>query len=187
MSAALPPAPRAEDDSRLIGVATFAAGSFWGVERAFRGLPGVLDTSVGYTGGWSRWPSFERVASGETGHAEAVRVDFDPSRVSFEDLLDVFWRVHDPTLPRRGRRSRHRSAVFVHSPEQERAAHRSRAGAAAASRRPIVTEIVRAPIFYRAEEHHQRFLEKVSQAAPAVPAGRGMRRETNRPLRETTA
>jgi peptide-methionine (S)-S-oxide reductase len=185
MSGAVTPAARAVHGNRLIGVATFAAGSFWRVERAFRDLPGVLDTSVGYTGGWSRWPSFARVASGETGHAEALRVDFDPSRVSYEDLLDVFWRVHDPTLPRRGRRSRHRSAIFVHSPEQELAAHRSRAQLAAASVRPVQTEIVRAPIFYRAEELHQRFLEKVPPPVPAVRrAGTGV---TNRPLRETTA
>lgn len=185
MSAALTATGRALPDNRLIGVATFAAGSFWPVARAFRELPGVLDTSVGYTGGWTRWPSFARVASGETGHAEAVRVDFDPSRVSYEDLLDVFWRAHDPTVRRRGRRSRHRSAIFVHSPEQELAARRSRARVAAGSPRPVVTEIVRAPIFYRAEELHQRLLEKAPPPVPAVR--RAVPRETNRPLRETTA
>jgi peptide-methionine (S)-S-oxide reductase len=123
-------------------------------------VPGVLETTVGYTGGAVPRPTYERVASGTTGHAEAVRVEFDPERVSYEELLDVFWRLHDPTRPRLGRRSRYRSAIFVHSPEQERAAQSALAALVARAERPVLTEIARAPLFYRAEEHHQRYLER---------------------------
>jgi peptide-methionine (S)-S-oxide reductase len=150
MSAVLAPPPHADRRDRLIGVATFAAGPFRHVEQVFRDVPGVLETTLGYTGGSTRWPSDARVASGRTGHAEAVRVEFDPGRVSYEELLDVFWRPHDPTRPRARGRSRHRSAIFVHSSEQQRAAAESLEAVAAATGRSVRTEIVRAPHFYRA-------------------------------------
>jgi peptide-methionine (S)-S-oxide reductase len=153
--------PRAADRrNRLIGVATFAAGCFWGVERAFREVPGVLETTAGYTGGTLRRPTYDRVATGTTGHVEAVRVEFDPARVSYEDLLELFLQLHDPTRPRLGRRSRYRSAIFVHSREQEQAAHAALEAQGAVVDRPILTEIRRAPLFYRAEERHQSYLER---------------------------
>lgn len=161
MSTVLARPPRLPRRDRLIGVATFAAGCFWGVEEAFRALPGVLETTVGYTGGSVPRPSYERVATGETGHVEAVRVEFDPDRISYEELLERFWALHDPTTPRRGRRSRYRSAIFVHSPEQQQAARAALDARVEASGRPILTEIVRAPLFYRAEERHQRYLERM--------------------------
>ena len=145
---------------RLIGLATFGAGCFWGVEKAFRAVAGVLDAEVGYTGGTVANPSYWLVSSGATGHVEAVRVEFDPGRVSYEELLDVFFGLHDPTRPRLGKRGRYRSAIFVHSPEQERAARVSVAARDALSPQPVLTEIVRAPQFYRAEERHQRYLER---------------------------
>ena len=150
----------AEHRNRLIGLATFGAGCFWGIERAFRAVPGVLDAEVGYTGGTVPNPSYSLVSSGATGHAEAVRVEFDPSRISYEGLLDRFWTVHDPTRPRLGKRARYRSAIFVHSGEQEKAALASLAVRAALSAQPVLTEVVRAPPFYRAEERHQRYFEK---------------------------
>ncbi|MGH3072416.1 MAG: peptide-methionine (S)-S-oxide reductase MsrA [Gaiellaceae bacterium] len=160
MSVTLARPPALDRRDRLIGVATFAAGCFWGVERAFRELPGVIETTVGYTGGADRGPTYERVATGTTGHVEAVRVEFDPSRVSYEELLERFWQLHDPTRSRLGRRSRYRSAIFVHSREQEQAARDALDALAAASDRPVLTEIRRAPLFYRAEERHQRYLER---------------------------
>ncbi len=148
------------DSNRLIGLATFAAGCFWSVESAFRDVPGVLETTVGYSGGTVANPSYELVSTGATGHAEAVRVEFHPGRVSYEELLELFWELHDPTRPRVGKRARYRSAIFVHSGEQARAARASLAARAERSTQPLHTEIVRAPLFYRAEERHQRYLEK---------------------------
>jgi peptide-methionine (S)-S-oxide reductase len=153
------------DADRLIGLATFGAGCFWGVEKAFRAVPGVLDAEVGYTGGTVPNPSYWLVSSGVTGHAEAVRVEFDPGRVSYEELLDVFWGLHDATRPRLGRRARYRSAIFTHSREQEEAARASLGERADLSAWPVLTEVVRAPQFYRAEERHQRYLEKRSYAS----------------------
>lgn len=153
-----PPAPDRRD--RLIGVATFAAGCFWGLEQAFREVPGVIETTVGYTGGTLRKPTYERVATGTTGHVEAVRVEFDPARVSYDELLEIFLQLHDPTRPRLGRRSRYRSVIFVHSLEQEQGAQEALAAQSAAADRPILTEVRRAPLFYRAEERHQRYLER---------------------------
>jgi peptide-methionine (S)-S-oxide reductase len=150
MSAALTAPPRAAYRDRLIGVATFAAGAVAEVDRVLREQPGVLDTTVGYAGGSGKWPSFARVAPDATARMEAVRVEFDPARISYEELLDLFWRLHDPTQPRRGSCSRHRSAIFVHSREQERAAIRSLEAVAATFPRPVLTEIVRAPLFYPA-------------------------------------
>jgi peptide-methionine (S)-S-oxide reductase len=143
--------------------ATFGAGCFWGVEIAFRNMPGVLDTAVGYEGGTLADPSYEDVCSHGTGHAEVVEVDFDPGELSYEELLDAFWKLHDPTqLNRQGPDvgSQYRSVVFVHSPEQEQAAIQSRARAQAGFDRPIVTEIVPAQDFWRAEDYHQQYLVK---------------------------
>ncbi len=145
--------------------ATFAAGCFWGVEAAFRRLNGVAATAVGYTGGGFEDPSYEDVCTGETGHAEAVRVDFDPARVAYQDLLELFWQVHDPTqLNRQGADvgTQYRSAIFFHAPEQEAAARASKAALDSAARpgAAVVTEITPATRFWMAEDYHQRYLEK---------------------------
>ncbi|HEX9148541.1 MAG TPA: peptide-methionine (S)-S-oxide reductase MsrA [Thermoanaerobaculia bacterium] len=145
--------------------ATFAAGCFWGVEAAFRQVPGVVDAAVGYTGGKLPNPTYEDVCTDRTGHAEAVQVEFDPAKVSYDRLLDVFWENHDPTTKNRQGPdvgTQYRSAIFYHDAEQERAAkdsivHQEKSGR---FRRPIVTEIVPAAEFWRAEEYHQRYLEK---------------------------
>jgi peptide-methionine (S)-S-oxide reductase len=152
--------------------ATFAAGCFWGVEAAFRQIPGVIDAVSGYTGGSTEHPSYREVCGHRTGHAEAVEVTFDPTRVSYEQLLHAFWSVHDPTqLNRQGPDvgDQYRSAIFTHSPEQMRAALASRDAEQAKRRRPIVTQIVQAPAFWRAEEYHQRYAEKNGGAACHVP------------------
>ena len=145
--------------------ATFAAGCFWGVEAAFRRVDGVVETEVGYTGGHSSNPSYEEVCSDRTGHAEAVQVLFDPTRVSYEQLLDVFWDLHDPTtLNRQGPDvgSQYRSAIYVHSKEQAAAAQASkqRLEYEGRYRKPVVTEIVSPGAFYRAEDYHQQYFEK---------------------------
>lgn len=143
--------------------ATFAAGCFWGVEAALRRLPGVADAQVGYTGGHKEAPTYREVCSGTTGHAEAVEVRFDPLETSFEALVDSFWDLHDPTqLNRQGPDvgQQYRSAIFVHSPEQEKAARASKERAGERFAAPIVTEIVPAGPFWRAEEYHQRYYEK---------------------------
>ncbi len=145
--------------------ATFGAGCFWGVEEAFRRIEGVTGTAVGYLGGTLEDPTYEDVCTGRTGHAEVVQVEFDPSRVSYERLVDVFWESHDPTtLNRQGPDvgTQYRSAIFSHDDEQEAAASasRERMNASGRFRRPIVTEITRATPFYRAEEYHQQYLAK---------------------------
>jgi len=143
--------------------ATFAAGCFWGVEDAFRKTPGVIATQVGYSGGETSNPSYEQVCSGRTGHAEAVEVEFDPQRISYDALLDRFWQAHDPTtLNRQGpdTGTQYRSAIFTHSAEQEKAARASRERAQAGFRRGIVTEITAAGPFYRAEEYHQKYYDR---------------------------
>jgi peptide-methionine (S)-S-oxide reductase len=145
--------------------ATFAAGCFWGVEAAFRQVPGVLDAAVGYSGGGFPNPTYEDVCTGRTGHAESVQVEFDPARVSYNQLLDVFWENHDPTtLNRQGPDvgTQYRSAIFFHNPEQEKAASEAKAKLEASGRyrRPVVTEIAPAQQFWRAEDYHQRYLEK---------------------------
>jgi peptide-methionine (S)-S-oxide reductase len=145
--------------------ATFGAGCFWGVEEAFRRTEGVTGTAVGYMGGTLKNPTYEEVCTGRTGHAEVVEVEYDPSRVSFERLLDVFWESHDPTTrDRQGPDigTQYRSAIFFHDDEQEATARasRERLDASGRFRRPIVTEITPATPFYRAEEYHQRYLEK---------------------------
>src|SRR6478672_11013442 len=145
--------------------ATFGAGCFWGVEAAFRQIPGVTATTVGYLGGTMRNPTYRDVCTGRTGHAEVVRVTYDPARISYNDLLRVFWENHDPTtLNRQGPDvgEQYRSAIFVHSPEQEAAATASKARLEASGRfrRPIVTQVLPATSFWRAEEYHQQYLAK---------------------------
>jgi len=145
--------------------ATFGAGCFWGVEAAFRQVPGVTATAVGFMGGRLANPTYEDVCYRDTGHAEVVEVVFDPARAPYEALLDVFWANHDPTtLNRQGPDvgDQYRSAVFYHSPEQQRAAERSKEALVREGRyrKPIVTEITAASTFFRAEEYHQQYLEK---------------------------
>ena len=145
--------------------ATFGAGCFWGVEETFRQIPGVLDTAVGYLGGHMQNPTYQDVCTDETGHAEVVQVSYDPAKVGYEKLLDVFWDSHDPTtVNRQGPDigTQYRSAIFFHSPEQERTAHASKEKVQASGkfRKPIVTEITPASTFYRAEEYHQKYLAK---------------------------
>jgi peptide-methionine (S)-S-oxide reductase len=145
--------------------ATFAAGCFWGVEDAFRQIKGVTSTAVGYTGGQTKDPTYKQVCADSTGHAEAVEVEFDPSKVSYQELLAVFFQSHDPTqLNRQGPDygSQYRSAIFYHDAEQEAAAREAKASLdkAGVFKRPIVTEICPAPEFYRAEDYHQQYFEK---------------------------
>ena len=146
-------------------LATFGAGCFWGVEVTFRNVKGVKDALVGYLGGTMENPTYKDVCTGRTGHAEVVQVEFDPSQVSFEKLLDVFWQNHNPTtLNRQGPDigTQYRSAIFYHSDEQRRIAEESKAKQMASGRfsKPIVTEITPATTFYKAEDYHQRYLEK---------------------------
>jgi len=146
-------------------MATFGAGCFWGIEASFRRLPGVLDAIVGYSGGHTENPTYKDVCTDETGHAEVVQVTFDPAKLSYEQLLQAFWNMHDPTqVNRQGPDfgSQYRTAIFFHSPEQEAIAKKSRAAMEASGKfkRPIATEITAAAPFYRAEEYHQKYLEK---------------------------
>ncbi len=145
--------------------AMFGAGCFWGVEEEFRKIPGVLETAVGYAGGKTDNPSYEDVCSDETGHAEVVEVDYDPAKVSYDQLLEVFWSNHNPTtLNRQGPDvgTQYRSAIYFHTPEQQAAAQASKERVEKSGRfpRPIVTEITPATRFWRAEEYHQRYFEK---------------------------
>ena len=146
-----------------MALATFGAGCFWGVEVAFRQVPGVSDAAVGYCGGTLENPTYQDVCTGTTGHAEVVEVEFEPDQVAFETLLDLFWQYHDPTtLNRQGPDvgTQYRAAIFFHSPEQQQVAEVSRAAAQERIPRPIATEITEASTFYRAEEYHQQYLEK---------------------------
>ena len=145
--------------------ATFSAGCFWGVEDTFRKVKGVVETSVGYSGGTVPDPTYEKVCSGATGHAEAVDILFDPRIVSYQELLDIFWNLHDPTQlnaqgPDYG--EQYRSAIFYHSADQERQARESKLRLEKSGRydRPIVTEIVPIQVFYKAEEYHQKYYAK---------------------------
>ena len=145
--------------------ATFAAGCFWGVEAAFRQIKGVTSTRVGYTGGSFKNPTYKDVCSDRTGHAEAVEVEYDPSRVSYEDLLKVFWENHNPTmLNRQGPDvgSQYRSAIFFHDAEQEASARASKEELQKSGKysKDIVTEITPASEFYEAEDYHQQYFEK---------------------------
>jgi peptide-methionine (S)-S-oxide reductase len=155
---ALPVAARAES-----AVATFAGGCFWCMEPPFESLPGVVSVTSGYTGGAQADPSYEEVSAGTTGHAEAVEIVYDPARVSFEKLLEVFWRNIDPTVA--GRQfcdvgSQYRSAVFVHDAAQRKAAEASRDAVQRRLGVPVKTEIADAGRFYRAEEYHQDYAQK---------------------------
>lgn len=145
--------------------ATFAEGCFWGVEANFRRVLGVESVASGYTGGKTENPSYQDVCTGRTGHAEAVEIEYDPERVRYEDLLEVFWASHDPTTPNRQGPdvgTQYRSAIFFHDAAQEAAARASKERLEKSGRfkRPIVTEIVAAGPFYKAEEYHQRYFEK---------------------------
>jgi peptide-methionine (S)-S-oxide reductase len=155
-------------------IATFAAGCFWGVEAAFRELPGVEEAVSGYTGGHTENPTYRQVCGHGTGHAEAVEVIYDPQRVTYDQLLDLFWQIHDPTqLNRQGPDvgDQYRSAIFTHGPEQEQAAIASRDREQKKHSRPIVTQIAPAPRFWPAEEYHQRYFEKNGGAACHVIPG----------------
>jgi peptide-methionine (S)-S-oxide reductase len=148
--------------------ATFGAGCFWGIEAAFRRAPGVVSTAVGYMGGAFENPTYHDVCTDATGHAEVVQVEYDPSKVSYGDLLNVFWSIHDPTsLNRQGPDvgTQYRSAIFFHDADQQAAALASKRKLelSGAHRQSIVTEITAALTFYRAEEYHQQYLEKQAQ------------------------
>jgi peptide-methionine (S)-S-oxide reductase len=150
--------------------AIFAAGCFWGVEELFRTLPGVIETTVGYTGGTTKNPSYEDVCSYSTGHAEAVEVEFDPKKISYEELLDVFWKGHDPTtFNRQGPDvgSQYRSAIFYLNESQKEAAEESKNELQKKTKYKdsIVTEITKASPFYNAEEYHQKYLLKNTGAS----------------------
>lgn len=145
--------------------ATFGAGCFWGVEATFRSIPGVVSTLVGYCGGKTDNPTYKDVCTDTTGHAEVVEITFDPAQLPYEQLLETFWKLHDPTTPNRQGPdvgSQYRSVIFFHSPAQEAAARaaRERLDKSGKFRHPVVTQIVPAAPFYKAEEYHQRYLEK---------------------------
>ncbi|MHC4739555.1 MAG: peptide-methionine (S)-S-oxide reductase MsrA [Planctomycetota bacterium] len=153
--------------------ATFAAGCFWGVEAAFRQVPGVVSTSVGYTGGRTKNPTYRAVCSDKTGHAEAIQILYDPAKVSYEQLLQLFWDIHDPTtVNRQGPDigSQYRSAIFYHNPNQRSLAEELKIKLTQSDKfkRPVVTQIKPASTFYRAEEYHQRYLEKLGRLSCAV-------------------
>ena len=155
--------------------ATFAAGCFWGVEATFRQLPGVISTRVGYTGGNTANPTYKEVCTDRTGHAEAVEIDYDPAKLSYDKLLEVFWENHDPTqLNRQGPDwgTQYRSAIFFHTPEQETAAKASKEQLEKSHRfsKPVVTQIVPAHTFFEAEEYHQQYLEKKGLASCHIKA-----------------
>jgi peptide-methionine (S)-S-oxide reductase len=155
--------------------AIFAAGCFWGVEATFRQLPGVISTRVGYTGGQTADPTYKDVCTDRTGHAEAVEVTYDPAKLAYEKLLDVFWENHDPTqVNRQGPDygTQYRSAIFFTTPEQETAARASKAALEKSHRfsKPIATQIVPAVTFYEAEDYHQQYLEKKGLATCHIKA-----------------
>ena len=148
--------------------ATFAAGCFWGIEAAFRRVDGVTNAWVGYAGGSTQNPTYEQVCSGQTGHAEVVGVEFDAEKVSYDELLDVFWNIHDPTqLNRQGPDvgTQYRTAVFYHDEDQKRAAGVSKEKQEASGRHSdtIVTEVTEASDFWIAEDYHQRYFEKMGR------------------------
>ncbi|MBK1666018.1 peptide-methionine (S)-S-oxide reductase [Rhodospirillum rubrum] len=158
-----------------MATATFAAGCFWGVEETFRKIPGVTGTTVGYTGGHFKEPTYRQVCAGDTGHAEAVRVDYDPDKVTYDHLLEVFWVAHDPTqVDRQGPDigDQYRSAIFYHDAGQEAAAGASRARLeqSGALSRAIATRIEPAGPFWPAEEYHQRYIDKQRARTGVAPA-----------------
>jgi len=148
-----------------MATATFAAGCFWGVEQRFAALPGVTSTEVGYTGGTTAHPTYEQVCSHTTGHAEAVRLEYDPDKTGYEELLAAFFGMHDPTQWNRQGPDvgdQYRSAVFFHTPEQEKSARAAveQLTESGVFKRPIVTQVLAAPDWWRAEEYHQKYFEK---------------------------
>ena len=150
---------------KRLETATLAGGCFWGVEELIRRLPGVVDTEVGYTGGTLENPVYEKVKKGDTGHAESIQISFDPSRISYEQILEYFFRLHDPTTPNRQGNdigTQYRSAVFYHSEEQKKAAEKVKAAVDKSGKwkRPVATQIVPASKFYPAEGYHQDYLQK---------------------------
>ena len=153
-------------DTGSLKVATFGAGCFWGVEAAFRKVPGVVDTAAGYMGGWVKNPTYEQVCTGETGHAEVVRVTYDPAKVTYPELLTVFFSIHDPTqLNRQGPDigPNYRSVIFFHDADQGIIARRSKLDIELSGRfgsRRIMTAIQPAGPFYRAEEYHQQYFAR---------------------------
>lgn len=153
-------------DQESVQYATFGAGCFWGIEEAFRTRDGVLETAAGYMGGFVRNPTYEQVCTGETGHAEVVQVTFDPARISYQQLLDHFWSIHDPTqLNRQGPDigPNYRSVIFYHTPEQAKAARESKSRIENSGRfgfGKIVTQILLAGSFWRAEECHQQYFAR---------------------------
>ncbi|MEH1932548.1 MAG: peptide-methionine (S)-S-oxide reductase MsrA [Nostoc sp.] len=154
--------------------AIFGAGCFWGVEAAFRQVKGVSSTAVGYSGGHFENPTYEDVCRGKTGHAEAVEVEYDPAIVSYDELLNVFWNKHNPTTPNHQGADvgyQYRSVIFFHTPEQELLATTSKdrlENSPRFNKKPIVTEIVPASQFYRAEEYHQQYLQKHGRASSRI-------------------
>ena len=161
-----------------MAIATFAAGCYWGIEAAFREIPGVSATRVGFIGGATEAPSYREVCSGGTGHAEAVEIEFNAEALAYETLLEAFWDIHDPTTPNRQGwdvGEQYRSAIFFHGPDQEAAARASlaRQDASGRFRDPIVTEIVAATVFTPAHEDHQRYLEKRGMVPPSSLSAAG--------------
>lgn len=143
--------------------ATFAAGCFWGVEAAFKQVKGVVSTTVGYTGGNAKNPSYEEVCNGDTGHAEAVLVEYDPKKVTYERLLEIFWQIHEPTsFDKQGNDtgSQYRAIIFYHTPEQKKAALKSLEEQQKKHKSKIMTQIKKATVFYEAENYHQDYLDK---------------------------
>jgi peptide-methionine (S)-S-oxide reductase len=144
-------------------IATFAAGCFWGVQKAFDALEGVLSTQVGYTGGTVPNPSYEMVCSHQTGHAESIQIEFNPQIISYKSLLDTFWEIHHPTSINRDLwdpNDQYRSAIFYHSEAQKQIAEQSKKERETQVGSPIVTQIVPVTVFYRAEQYHQHYLKE---------------------------
>jgi peptide-methionine (S)-S-oxide reductase len=155
--------------------ATFGAGCFWGVEAAFRRMPGVKSTAVGYEGGHTQNPTYKDVCTDATGHAEVVQIEFDPAQISYQRLVEAFFQLHDPTqLNRQGPDwgTQYRSAIFYHSPEQQQVAQATKQTLAGSGKfsKPIVTEVVPAQEFYKAEDYHQQYLEKRGLASCHISA-----------------
>ena len=148
--------------------ATFGAGCFWGVEASFQRLPGVISTAVGYMGGMLKNPTYEDVSTGKTGHSEVVQIVYEPTKISFEELLNIFWVIHDPTqLNRQGPDigSQYRSVIFYHDEEQKREAEKmiEKLERSGRFKNPVVTQVVPVSAFYPAEEYHQKFYKKLSE------------------------
>ncbi len=154
------------ENGNNLQTATFAAGCFWGVEEEYRKVKGVKSTTVGYTGGWLENPSYEHVCSDRTGHAEAIQITYNPREVSYENLLEIFWSIHNPTTKDRQGfdfGTQYRSAIFYHTPKQEETARKSKEELERSGRfknKRIVTEIVPVLAFYKAEEYHQKYYQK---------------------------